>query len=157
MRFYRAQRIPDAGVTILEINNHSIADAHEVEWDLRYSDGRSWIKTWIRTEIKRLEEIRNRTEQEEAQLRHYKSMDISPVSVLKASGFKLANISGVVPSDLCDQATPENKYPVQVKSTWRSEKGQRFSTEIVYGLVCTKVGEVEKYDFIGGEVLSQGV
>ena len=113
MNFLKGHPVPSAGTTILEIHNYGMADAYEVDWDLKR--GGNWIKEWIKAKMADLAtKGNNRTSSEETEFNAYRPMIFKMENLQSEVSFRVP-ISGTIPTDLKEQAKSGNGYTFQVK------------------------------------------
>jgi hypothetical protein len=142
-----------AGTTILDITNPCNFDAYRIEWDVKYAG--SWIHDWIRGRIVELEARGDeRTNSENVQLIAFRQM-AQPLQQLSGGHFMRTRISGSIPTDLCERASFDSPFPVEIKVRWYNNRGRLFEHHMVYNLVCTQVGTASHFSFHTSEIISQ--
>jgi hypothetical protein len=133
------------GMTLVELNNYSLADAYDVVWDLRYTGDP--IVTWIKGRIRDLEKKGgNITLDEQAELNMHKSA-LLPRNLRAGEAIRFA-LSGSVPPDLANSARANSPFPIALTVEWRSNEGQAFKESQTFSLICTRVGTTEVYSFL---------
>jgi hypothetical protein len=137
---------------IYEIVNHSNFPAFDVESDLKFNKN-DWINNWSNTRAKELEKKgNNRTLEEDNEMKIRKIASASHKKLEPGEEVqKMINV--ICPKDVCDLAKAQNGFHICLKIVWYSEKKQKFEEVKKYSLLCTKVGETEKFSFLSSEAV----
>ncbi len=141
-----------AGGVTFDIVNYSGFDASDVRYDFKFGTN-DWLVPWVEADARRLEQLKNRTPEEESNFNWY-SKKMWRIGPIKAGARR--ELQAVTGSVNLDTVCKSGKgMEVLSRLIWKNDRGHAFDRIRRFELRCTRVGTGTAFNAVPLGVVAQ--